>query len=415
MIRRHITFYGRVQGIGFQCRARHAAKLYGCIGWVRNEWDGNVTMRYKETNKMKKRITLMLALVLVLSLSACTASPASRQSGGSESAAESSTREEMTSENNDDTGAFGYLSFLNMSEEDFAARRAASIPAYLYLEEHGVIEHTGASLSHENFIFYDTLDAMLMGLLSGEVAALDVPDCTARYLCSENDQVKQVILYHPERAEEFSQDLLNRLGTGYSFMMLEENSELRDQFDEAVSAMKADGTLDRLIKEQIDEVCAGKKAEPITMPEIEGAKTVRVAVTGALPPLDYVAADGTPAGFNTAVLAEISSRAGFNIELVQVDNVGRALALSQGNVDVVFWTRAESDGLLQDGLPSMSDEDRKAYRQEKEAKFSEEENAIMSDLRRSMPFEKYAFIDRPEGTVVTAPYYTDYNVAVVLK
>jgi hypothetical protein len=115
------------------------------------------------------------------------------------------------------------------------------------------------------------------------------------------------------------------------------------------------------------------------------------------------------------VLAEISSRAGFNIELVQVDNVGRALALSQGNVDVVFWTRAESDGLLQDGLPSMSDEDRKAYRQEKEAKFSEEENAIMSDLRRSMPFEKYAFIDRPEGTVVTAPYYTDYNVAVVLK
>jgi hypothetical protein len=142
---------------------------------------------------------------------------------------------------------------------------------------------------------------------------------------------------------------------------------------------------------------------------------VRVAVTGALPPIDYVAADGTPAGFNTAVLAEISSRAGFNIELVQVDSVGRALALSQGDVDVVFWTRAESDGLLQDGLPSMSDEDRKAYRQEKEAKFSEEENAIMSDLRRSMPFEKYAFIDRPEGTVVTAPYYTDYNVAVVLK
>ena len=44
MIRRHITFSGWVQGVGFRYRARHAAELYGCTGWVRNEWDGSVTM-----------------------------------------------------------------------------------------------------------------------------------------------------------------------------------------------------------------------------------------------------------------------------------------------------------------------------------------------------------------------------------
>ena len=44
MIRRHIAFYGYVQGVGFRYRARHAASLYGCTGWVRNEWDGSVTM-----------------------------------------------------------------------------------------------------------------------------------------------------------------------------------------------------------------------------------------------------------------------------------------------------------------------------------------------------------------------------------
>ena len=44
MIRRHITFYGWVQGVGFRYRARHAAQLYGCTGWVRNEWDGSVSM-----------------------------------------------------------------------------------------------------------------------------------------------------------------------------------------------------------------------------------------------------------------------------------------------------------------------------------------------------------------------------------
>ena len=44
MIRRHITFAGWVQGVGFRYRACHAASLYGCTGWVRNEWDGSVTM-----------------------------------------------------------------------------------------------------------------------------------------------------------------------------------------------------------------------------------------------------------------------------------------------------------------------------------------------------------------------------------
>ena len=44
MIRRHIIYTGWVQGVGFRYRARHAASLYDCTGWVRNEWDGSVTM-----------------------------------------------------------------------------------------------------------------------------------------------------------------------------------------------------------------------------------------------------------------------------------------------------------------------------------------------------------------------------------
>ena len=44
MIRKHIIFTGQVQGVGFRWRAREAARLYGCTGWCRNEWDGSVTM-----------------------------------------------------------------------------------------------------------------------------------------------------------------------------------------------------------------------------------------------------------------------------------------------------------------------------------------------------------------------------------
>ena len=44
MIRKHFSFTGRVQGVGFRWRAAQAAKLYDCTGWCRNEWDGSVTM-----------------------------------------------------------------------------------------------------------------------------------------------------------------------------------------------------------------------------------------------------------------------------------------------------------------------------------------------------------------------------------
>ena len=43
-IRKHIVFKGMVQGVGFRWRACTAADHYGCTGWVRNEYDGSVTM-----------------------------------------------------------------------------------------------------------------------------------------------------------------------------------------------------------------------------------------------------------------------------------------------------------------------------------------------------------------------------------
>lgn len=43
-MRKRYTFTGSVQGVGFRWRARQAASLYDCTGWIRNEWDGSVTM-----------------------------------------------------------------------------------------------------------------------------------------------------------------------------------------------------------------------------------------------------------------------------------------------------------------------------------------------------------------------------------
>ena len=41
-IRKHIIFYGRVQGVGFRYYAVQKANQLGLTGWVRNCWDETV-------------------------------------------------------------------------------------------------------------------------------------------------------------------------------------------------------------------------------------------------------------------------------------------------------------------------------------------------------------------------------------
>ena len=58
MIRKRIIFTGSVQGVGFRYRARHAAELYGCTGWVRNEYDGSVVMEIQGTEEQINQVIL---------------------------------------------------------------------------------------------------------------------------------------------------------------------------------------------------------------------------------------------------------------------------------------------------------------------------------------------------------------------
>ncbi len=49
VIRQRLVFHGDVQGVGFRWHARMAAEALGVTGWVRNEWDGTVTMELQGT------------------------------------------------------------------------------------------------------------------------------------------------------------------------------------------------------------------------------------------------------------------------------------------------------------------------------------------------------------------------------
>lgn len=57
VVRRHYSFGGRVQGVGFRYTAQYAAQMQGLTGWVRNEWDDTVTMEIQgEAEKIDKVI-----------------------------------------------------------------------------------------------------------------------------------------------------------------------------------------------------------------------------------------------------------------------------------------------------------------------------------------------------------------------
>lgn len=44
IVRKHVVFYGRVQGVGFRYHSYHIANSLGLTGTVRNLYDGSVEM-----------------------------------------------------------------------------------------------------------------------------------------------------------------------------------------------------------------------------------------------------------------------------------------------------------------------------------------------------------------------------------
>jgi len=349
----------------------------------------------------KKVLSLVLALALCLSSVLCL----------SAASAESSA-------------AAGVLSFLNYSEDEFA--QASVVWNYLgitlyangYVKSAVIVPQDAETLLSATaadypVIFYDSLDSMVLALQAGDIVSFDIYSCVADYICANNDQIVNYVTYDTtSERSAFIGEVLDRFSNGFSFMMLESNTALRDEFNTAIEAMKSDGTLDTLVQEHIRKVIDGDTPQAIQPEHFDGADTIRVAVTGCLPPMDYVAPDGTVAGFNTAILAEIGKRLGKNVEYIQVDSAGRAMALASGQADVVFWVRGLSTGSK---TYNMTDEEFAAYKAEMEKDFTPEEKAAIAHLDEILPRYREYTRDMPDGTIITEPYYSDIPVGVMRK
>ena len=59
-IRKHIIFYGRVQGVGFRYYAVQKANQLGLTGWVKNLYDGSVEMEVEGEEPLIDELIIFL-------------------------------------------------------------------------------------------------------------------------------------------------------------------------------------------------------------------------------------------------------------------------------------------------------------------------------------------------------------------
>lgn len=189
-------------------------------------------------------------------------------------------------------------------------------------DEHVKNENLNDSLKLEH-IYYNNLSAALMDLESGKIDNIRLEKCTADYVAARNEKIAVV-------------DTLAKID--FSMMTMESNTEAYNILNNAIKDMKADGTLATLIENEL-KAYIESDPEPKDLPHFDGARTIKIGVTGDVPPMDFVATNGKAAGFNIALLTEIANRAQVNFELVQIETGARAMALSSGKVDAVFWTK----------------------------------------------------------------------------
>ena len=214
----------------------------------------------------------------------------------------------------------GTLTKLNATPKEFQAENPytksdKAVTAVLFAE--------GIKKEDISFSYYDSTMIMQMALNKGDINSMILPEFVGAYMLRNVPEYNLhgfIILKNP---------------IALSFGFMEEKSELRDRFNKALTDMQ-NGALGVLARDYISGPYADNP-HAVNFEHFNDAETITVAVTGDMPPLDYIDAGGTPTGFNTALLAELGRRLHVNIKLENVETGARVAALKSGRVDVVFW------------------------------------------------------------------------------
>jgi ABC-type amino acid transport substrate-binding protein len=173
----------------------------------------------------------------------------------------------------------------------------------------------------ESVVTYPTYNEALMALKSGRVDAVNVVKPQAEYTV-KTDKAYKYIAGSGENPVQVT------------MLTKAEDTELIGKINDAIKALTDSGELNALNETYIINVSTEEIALPAAM---EGADTIKVGVSGDMPPFDYLTADGNPSGYNVALMGAIAEHAGFNIEFVTVPFSTKFSALLSDRIDVFFF------------------------------------------------------------------------------
>ncbi len=227
----------------------------------------------------------------------------------------------------------GYISYSNVSNEEYNEFISNTFKGSFSWDQHDIV-WTQYSIDRPEYKPYlstlaevqnfDSLSEMLMALDAGKIDRMELAQPVSEYFFKIKGNNEKYIPYLSVGGVQY-----------YLSMGFKENNKWFAPFNETIKAMAEDKTL-LLLKAQY-VMDAEENPKPVKFEKFPDAETVKIAVTGDMPPIDYVAADGTPAGFNTAMLAEIARRLKINVEFVNINSGARAAALASERADGVFW------------------------------------------------------------------------------
>jgi polar amino acid transport system substrate-binding protein len=174
---------------------------------------------------------------------------------------------------------------------------------------------------------FSTSTELLTALKTKRVDAMLTTVETSRFLISADTKLDLIPADRP--------------GNGLRMILRDTDSALLEELNTGIAILRAEGALDRLYEQYVANVTVDHlAAAPAQLPLIEGAPTILVGINGDLPPYDYISADGKPAGFNVALMGELSRALGKNIQFVTIPSEARFSALLSKNtrrMDLFFW------------------------------------------------------------------------------
>jgi ABC-type amino acid transport substrate-binding protein len=175
----------------------------------------------------------------------------------------------------------------------------------------------------KDLMVYNRTSDIVAAIISGKIDGVGLSETVADYYIKRNSKLKKI-----EALQPFLVDVM--------MFLRAEDTTLKNDLDMAISTLDANGTLAQLKEIWITNLPASNEPSSSEMPKIEGARTVYVGVSGDYSPLDYIAADGRPAGFNVALLSEIADLLKINFELVSIESQAKYSALYSKRIDVIF-------------------------------------------------------------------------------